>query len=354
MAEKEEEIYITSGRQLYESRQSRKVIPLTLSADISLGAGLPLGCTLLFGGKPKSGKTTSSLQWAANSQRLYGTKVFFANVEGRLDNKVLSQINNLDLDNFEVIMGPPIYDKKNKNEILGHKKLSSQQWWKKIGELILENPKSFIIVDSISSLCEESEMSTGMGFQSRGGLQKLESQFSRQFGDLIVASQITLVLLAQVQANTSGYGEALLIKAGNAIRHMADGIIFIKNVEKWKPDASGRILGQDMVWKVEASPLGSPYIETRVPLRFGQGVDRHMDIVRNAVDWRVIQGQGAWYCLPFKEIDGKLVYQELSEDKEENKDFIKAQGEENLRSWLVKNSEQNDIIEKIIREKVLI
>ncbi len=347
------EAYSMSAKQLYETRASRDIISCTITSDIALGGGIPRGCTILIGGKQKSGKTTWVLQNAANAQKKYGCKVFFCNVEGRLDNKVLNQIRDLDLDNMEVISGPPVFDKKDKSKIIGHRKLSAQKWWAKIGELLTQHPGSVIIVDSVSSMSEESELAEGMGYMSRGGLQKLESQFKRQYGDLIVSSGTTLFLLAEVQANTSGYGEPVQIKCGNAIRFLADCIIFVKGVARWKPNGqNGRILGQDMDWKIECSPLGAPYMEAHVPLRYGYGVDNAMDVVRNAVTWELLVVDGAWYTLPFKENSKK--FETVPEDKDDRDGFVRVQGEENTRNWFAEHPEHLAVLEDVVKQKVLI
>jgi recombination protein RecA len=341
---------VFSASQLVERSKSRDVVTACLSADIGFGGGIPLGCTVLFGGKAKSGKTTTVLQYAANAQQKYGSEVFYCNVEGRLDHKTLSQIQNLDLDKMHVVMGPAIEDKD--GNVIGYRKMSSQEWWDKIGSLIAGHPRSIIIVDSVSALSEEAEMASGMGYMSRGGLQKLEAQFQRQYGDLIMPNGVTLFLLAQIQANTSGYGEPLQIKCGNAIKHLADAIVFIKGIEKWKPTANGRILGHDMVWKIEHSPLGPPLIDTKVPLRYGKGLDYVGDVVTNAMNWEVIKANGAWYILPFKKGDDKFTFTEIPETKEEQKGFVTVQGEENLNSWLKENTHAFSVVDEEVRKRV--
>lgn len=291
--------------------------------------------------------TTTVLQYSANGQKKYGSKIFYFNIEGRLDNKVLKQVHNLDLNNFYVVMGPEIIKDK---QVIGHRKMSSQQWWDKIGQTIVDNPGCIMIVDSISALSEQSELDESMGYMSRGGLQKLEAQFQRKYGDLIVQNGIILFLLAQVQANTSGYGESIQIKCGNAIRHLADGIVFIRSIEKWKEDSKDkRILGQDMHWRVESSPLGCPFIETVVPLRFGYGLDYCMDLVKNAIDWGIIKASGAWYSMPFSEGD-----KEFKINCEDTDDKVKVQGIESCRQFLNQNEKAAHNLDQYIREKILI
>ncbi len=347
------EPYVFSASQLIERSKNRKVITGLLSIDIGLGGGIPLGSTLIVGGKAKSGKTTTVLQYAANAQKEFGCDVYYANIEGRLDNKVLSQINGLNLEKVHVVMGPPIYDKTEKTKVIGNRKMTAQEWWAKIGEIITTKPGSIIIVDSISSLCDEAELTQGMGHQSRGGLQKLESQFCRQYGDLVMPNNITLFLLAQVQANTSGYGEPIQIKCGNSIRHLADGIIYIKNIKKWNPTPEGKIKGQDMEWRVDCSPMGPPFVDTTVPLRYGEGLDRAMDLMNNALSWEIIKGGGGGhYVFPFVVgEDGSFTY--IKEFDKETENILKLRSEETCREWLKTHEEQMKIIEKDLRERIL-
>lgn len=338
-----EEAFITSGHQFIESNKNRKILTACLSADIGLGGGIPQGCTILMGGRQKSGKTSTALTYGACAQKTCGSTVFYFNIEGRLDNKVLHQVPELDLDKFKIIMGPAITDSKDK--VVGHKKMSSQEWWGLIGKTIIDNPNAFVIVDSVSAMSEASEIAEGMGYQSRGGLQKLEAQFTRQYADLVVPNRAVLFMLAQVQANTSGQGEALQMKCGNSLRFHADAIVFIRYVEKWVPDKNGRILGQDMVWRIEASPLGPPFVETKVPLRFGKGLDKETDIINNAVEWGVIKLAGSWYHIPFEE--GKEAVLNM---ESENK--IKLQGVEQVRNWFNANKTSLDLIDQSIRKIV--
>jgi hypothetical protein len=244
-------------------------------------------------------------------------------------------------------MPPVITDKK--GNVIGYKKVGSNYWWAKIGQVISENPKSVVIVDSIAALSSEKEVSEGMGYQGRGDGQKLEAQFCRKYGDIIVPNRVTVFLLTHIQANTSGYGPPVQIKAGNAVKHTADIILFGKTAEKWK-EQDGRILGHDMIYNVECSALGPPHTEMRVPLRYGTGIDVIKDIITQCINWEIIKKAGAWYTIPFTEKDGKIEFIEQSDDKEIK--LLKFQGEDNIRNWLLIRPNETKILEDIIRKKI--
>jgi predicted ATP-dependent serine protease len=189
MAKSEDEIYRVSGKQFVEDRAARNIVTMTPSLDTGLSGGIPQGCTVVIGGKPGLGKTSLSLQYAANAQNAFGSKVFFFPIEGRLTQQIFGQIRGIKLDekSFEVVLPPPIRNKEGK--VLGHKKWNAQEWWTEIGKTVQANPGSVIIVDSIASLSSDKEISEGMGYQGRGDLQKAESQFCRIYGNLIVPSE---------------------------------------------------------------------------------------------------------------------------------------------------------------------
>ena len=224
---KEDEPYRISATQLFEDNKNREIVTLCLSADIALGGGIPRGCTVLIAGKPKSGKTTLCLQFAANAQKKYKCKVFIFPIEGRMSSLVLNQIQGLDKDNVEIVNPPAIFDKDGK--VLGFKKLPSEKWFELIGNCIQEHPGCVIIVDSLANMSSEKEQSEDMGFQDRGGRNKLEAEFCRKYGNLIIPNRCIVFLITQIQANTSGFGAPMIAKVGNQMKHQADVMLICKN-----------------------------------------------------------------------------------------------------------------------------
>lgn len=345
------ELYKITAEQLFSQRKTRKIIPCSLSSDIGLNGGVPLGAAVLLGGRQKSGKTTWSLQVAANAQLLYGSEIYFFPAEGRLTNQTLDQIRNLDKSKVNVVLPPPILDKK--GQIIGHEKWHAEQWWKAIGKTITDRPNSVLIVDSISSMSSEREISENIGFMGRGEQQKIEAQFCRLYGDLIIANNVTVIFIAQVQANTSGYGPALQMKCGNSLKFQADIVMFCKGIEKWDPDSEGRIKGHNINITIETSALGPPHVDISIPLRYGFGIDTIKDTITHAITWGYIRKGGAWYTLPFMEKNGKFEFQESIPDDAEG--FVRVQGEERVWQWFskIENQEHLKLLELKIREKIL-
>jgi len=329
---KQKEATRISADDLIKSTKDRKVIPCCLSMDIGLGGGVPYGGTVVVAGRPKVGKTTIVLSLAANAQNLYGSKVFYFNIEGRLSNLTLQQVPNLktDIENFEVVMPPVIMGKDKK--IAGYEKWHAGQWWDEIGKTITENPGCFVIVDSLASLSPDKEVSEASGYQDRGR----RNQF-----------------ITQVQANTSGYGPVLQAKVGNSIKHQADVSIFSKTVTPWAPDASGKINGQDVVFKVECSAMGPPFIEFIVPLRFGYGVDTVKDTIEHGINWDLINKAASWVTVPFNE-SGEFIDISTDKGKERLEECIKIQGLEKVVQWFFTRPKEVKLLYSKISEKLMV
>lgn len=341
-----------SADQLIETSKNRKIIPCSISLDVGLSGGVPLGSTAVVAGKSKAGKTSMCLQYAANAQNLFGSKVFFFNIEGRMSHQVLSQIQGLktDIENFEIIMPPAVHDKS--GNIIGHTRWYAEQWWDEIGRTIQDNPGSVIIVDSIAKLSSEKEVSEEMGYQDRGARQKLEAQFCRKYGDIVMPNEVTLFLLTQIQANTSGYGPQVQPKVGNAIKHQADIIMFCRKVQLWDSN-DGKSLGHDIYWNIEVSALGGPVSDVKVPLRYGYGIDTIQDLIEYSIEWGIIQKKGAWMSLPFlsDEEDAEII--DLAE-LDEKETPIKVQGLSNIRKWFLIRPTLFKQLERTIREKIML
>lgn len=338
MAEKDDLPFIMSGEELIKSTSNRSIIPCTLSMDIALGGGIPLGATVLIGGKEKSGKTTYSLSVAANAQIMYGSKVFFFPAEGRLTEKVMRQIPGLKLgsDDFNIVKPPAIIGKtgEHKGKVIGFQKKGSEWWFEQIGRTIQENPRSVIIVDSIANLMSDKQISEGLGYEDRGKSKAIETGFCKKYGECIIDNQVTLILLTQVMANTSGYG-GMTMKVGNQIKFQSDVIVFFKAATKW-PEQEGKILGHDILVDIKEAPNAAPYTECSVPIRYGFGVDTIKDIIDHASNFGIIHVGGSWYTLPFlMNEDGDVI--PTAEKVPDGYKEVKVQGLSSVREFLLKN-----------------
>ncbi len=123
-------------------------IPISPRLDIATGGGILEGSTVIFSGQPKSGKTLTSLHFAATCQKPeYGGKfcpdgreVFILDVEGRLRKRDLIGIPGFNIDKVRIIQSEP------------GNMLTAEQFLS-IGEKLIHTvPGCVLILDSASAL----------------------------------------------------------------------------------------------------------------------------------------------------------------------------------------------------------
>ena len=96
---------LVNGAQVFEDLKDMKVIPVSPALDYALGGGFREGTWIQMIGDPKSGKTTTALQFAATCQKKeHGSRpIFYINVEGRLSTKNFEGVEGLRADKITVV-----------------------------------------------------------------------------------------------------------------------------------------------------------------------------------------------------------------------------------------------------------
>jgi recombination protein RecA len=301
------------------------VIPVSPSLDIVLNGGIPEGSFVVFTGQPKCGKTTTSLDFAATAQKpeYQGDlknlrEVYYLNIEGRLKKRDLEGIAGLDLARFHVIGSQ-------------QGKILHAEEYLQIGEKIInEIPGSIVIIDSYSALCTEAEITSEMNKMQRADGAKLLAKFCRKVANVIPVNKNIVIGITHLMGNPTGYGAEFKEKSGQAIAYQTDIKLRAKSFKPWTIGTDNTQIGQEIDWQVIVSALGSPGGTIKSYLRYGEGIDKHMEAICLASDMGLIKKGGAWYTLTSV------------------KDSPKFQGTEKVRNFLIENNEAyTDLINSI-------
>lgn len=308
----------------------RKVItiPVSPSLDIVLNGGIPEGSFVVLTGQPKCGKTTSSLDFCATAQRpeyAYGSfkdgrEVYYLNIEGRLKKRDLEGIAGLDLNRFHVIGSQQ------------GKILHGEEYLQIAERIINEIPGSIIIIDSYSALCTEAEITSDMDKMQRADGAKLLAKFCRKVANVIPVNKNIVIGITHLMGNPTGYGAEFKEKSGQAIAYQTDIKLRAKSFKPWLLSADSTQIGQEIEWQVVCSALGPPGASITSYIRYGQGIDKQMELVQLASDIGLIHKGGAWYTLTSLE------------------DKPKFQGTEKIRQYLVDNPEVYQTLLSSVKE----
>lgn len=303
--------------------QKRDILPTILSLDISLSGGIPDGTLCLLSGKPKTGKTTLCLQILSNAIKL-GRPAFYLDIERRCKASLLNTIRGLDTSKLQMVR---------ENE----EPFSADQWLSILERIIKNCKKSVIVVDSIAMLSTLTEQSESLGAsKDMAGAPKLLSSFFRRMQQIIDKNDIIIVFISQLMTNRDPTSRAKYVeKGGLSIQYAISVWINTTWAKPWdKNHDTGAPDGHDIHCRIMCSALGKPFIPCAIPLRYGEGLDNVLDIVKNAENLGLILKAGSWYTVP-----------QLTDQR--------FQGTTKLRDWLLEHPDKTDKLEKEIRSMVL-
>lgn len=302
---------ILSGNSVMDKESI--VIPVSPSLDIILNGGIPEGSFVVFTGQPKCGKTTTSLDFAATAQKEeYSStsprNVYYLNIEGRLKKRDLEGIPGINLDKFNIIGSQT------------GKILHAEEYLQIAERIINEDPGSVMIIDSYSALCTEAEITSDMDKMQRADGAKLLAKFCRKVANVIPVNKNIVIGITHLMGNPTGYGAEFKEKSGQAIAYQTDIKIRAKSFKPWLLSSDNSQIGQEVEWQTLCSALGPPGGNITSYIRYGQGIDKHTELICLAVDMGLINKGGAWYTLDFM-----------------NDEKPKFQGTEKVRQFLIDN-----------------
>ena len=337
---------ICSGLQVLEEKKNDKTISISPAIDIALGGGIREGSWLTLTGDPKSGKTTTAMQIAANCQK-DGRPIIYLDAEGRLKD-LNFEVHDLDPEKMTIVAPE---DKPIPAEDfldIAYKMMSHPDYYGGV-----------LIIDSISSLMPKKELD-GDFSPKRPGLPKILSIFTKKVGQLLPRQHGLIIAITHYIANPSGFGKAKQSDGGNKIQYQADtrmeiagGGEKISAVSPWT-NASGDRIGQVVNWKIICSSMGAPGGQVQSYIRYGHGIDKTQEVLMLACDLGLIEKAGAWFTCTFmgscKDL-AKDIRDDIDIDDEEamNKAF-KFQGQDKLYVFLSENPKLIQHLESTIKE----
>jgi recombination protein RecA len=281
------------------ANEERLVIPLSPKLNIILNGGIPEGTWITFTGKPKSGKTTLALHFAAKVQRpeYGGREVYYLDIERRLKKMNLVGTPGLNLNKFHVI-------RSTKEKIL-----SAQDFLMLAEHILRTMPHVLIIIDSYSALCHSAEQSADVGTPVLGmGSYTLLAQFCRQMSQVVPVMESNVLGITHIMANIGAMGHASKTteKGGNAIVYQGDIKLKAKFHSPWKLGSTdnARQIGQIVSWSCEFSALGSPGQEIESYIRYGRGIDELYELISCGLDLGIVEKNGSWYIINDQKVQG--------------------------------------------------
>lgn len=285
----------------------------SLGLDLALGVGgLPRGRIVEIYGPESSGKTTVALHAVAEAQKAGGLAAFI-DAEHALD-PVYAKALGVDIDNL-IISQPD----------------NGEQALEIAESLVKSGIIDILVIDSVAALVPRSEIEGEMG-DSHVGLQaRLMSQALRKLAGTINRFKTVTIFINQLREKIGVmFGSPETTTGGRALKFYSTLRLDIRRSDAIKK--GDEVIGNRTKVKVVKNKVAPPFRQAEFDIMYGEGISKVGEIVDLGAKFDVIEKAGAWYSYN----DTKL-----------------GQGRENVKAFLLENSELSDEIEMKIRTHIL-
>jgi recombination protein RecA len=284
----------------------------SISLDAALGVGgLPRGRVIEIFGPESSGKTTLALHAIAEAQKKGGMAAF-VDAEHALD-AVYSKALGVDTDNL-LVSQPD----------------SGEQALEIAEVLIRSGAVDVLVVDSVAALVPRAELDGEMGDAQMGLQARLMSQAMRKLTAIVSKSKTCLIFINQIREKIGVmFGNPETTTGGRALKFYASVRLDIRRISSIKEGES--VVGNRTRVKVVKNKVAAPFQSAEFDILYGKGISKEGDLIDIAVNRNIVDKSGAWYSY-----NGERI----------------GQGRENVRQFLMQNTDIADKIEKKLRQEL--
>jgi recombination protein RecA len=294
----------------------------SLSLDIALGGGIPLGRIIEIYGPESSGKTTIALHAIAEIQKK-GGRAAFIDAEHALD---LTYAKKIGVDVDALLVSQPDD---------GEQALAITETLVRSGGIDL------IVIDSVAALTPRAEIEGTMGDSHMGLHARLMSQALRKLTGIVSKTNCTVIFINQIRMKIGVmFGNPETTTGGNALKFYASLRMDVRRIEKITEKlaegatADGQeIVGNRTRVKVVKNKVAPPFRQAEFDILYARGISKEGDILDLGQKYGVIEKSGAY-----------LRYGEET----------LGQGREQARQFLIQNPKISAVLTKEIREKASI
>ncbi|TVU25753.1 hypothetical protein EJB05_28260 [Eragrostis curvula] len=295
----------------------RKEVPVistgSFALDLALGiGGLPKGRVVEIYGPEASGKTTLALHIIAEAQKSYCA---FIDAEHALDPALAESIG---VNAEHMLLSQPDCGE----QALGLADI-----------LIRSGSIEVVVVDSVAALVPKTELDGEMGDAHVALQARLMSQALRKLSHSLSRSRTILVFINQVRSKLSTFGgfgaPAEVTCGGNALKFYASVRLNTKRIGLVKK--SEEVVGTQIQVRVVKNKHAPPFRTVQLELEFGKGLSRESEIIELGCEHKLITKSGVFYHM-----NGQTF-----------------QGKDAIKRYLIENTDIQEGLMSMIREKIL-
>jgi len=238
--------------------------------DITLNIPFPEGRIIEIYGPEAGGKTSIGLE-ALGQAHLRGKYVAYIKVEKNLNRSLVNSIRTINL---------------NKKDESGRETFILIQPDNGIEALDLAVkfvstiPKSVVLFDSVDAILSEAELVGSINDDHVAKTARYMNKAVRKLDKFCEQNCSTIIFVNQERSNISPYGGGDVTSGGRGLRYYSSQRIQLKNITKQdfiKSD-KGEVIGHNVRYYIKKNKVSPPFIEGSIPIIYGQGVFRELEI----------------------------------------------------------------------------
>ena len=284
----------------------------SVALDKALGiGGLPRGRVVEIFGPEASGKTTLALHAVAEAQQRDGIAAFI-DAEHALDTAYAKKLG------------------VNCDELLVSQPDTGEQALEIADMLVRSGAIDVLVIDSVAALVPRAEIEGEMGDSHMGLQARLMSQAMRKLTGTIGKTMTTVIFINQIRMKIGVvFGNPETTTGGNALKFYSSVRLDIRRIGAIKDGQE--VVGNRTRVRVVKNKLAPPFMEAEFDIMYSEGISKFGDLLDVGVEAGIIDKSGSWYSYAGERI---------------------GQGRENVKRFLIDNSDIFDDVYQRVRESI--